>query len=139
MRAVNLLLIINLLSFSAQSKDFGVEGHVYEIIEEDILKFIERKLANADLSKLNNEMKNRTANYAERPPAVDGITNASDDKTLYYDPTYTLQKDIRDHKGKLIHKAGIKINPLSQLPLRLSLIHIPSPRDTERSRMPSSA
>lgn len=124
MKALKLLLVINFLTFSVEAKDFGVEGHTYEIAEEDILKFIEKKLAKADLEKLNNEMKSRTTNYVERPAAVRGITNAKEEKTLYYDPTYILQNDIRDHEGKLIHRAGTKINPLSYLPLREDLIFI---------------
>lgn len=124
MKTLNLLLILNLLAFSAGAKDFGVEGHIYEIVEEDILKFIEKKLSEVDLEKLNNEMKNNTSNYAERPRAVEGIANAKKDKVLYYDPTYVLQNDIRDHEGKLIHKAGSKVNPLSHVHLREDLIFI---------------
>lgn len=124
MKALNLLLILNLLAFTAHAKDFGVEGHIYEIAEEDILKFIEKKLAEVDLEKLNNEMKNKTSNYAERPRSVESITNAKKDKVLYYDPTYILQHDIRDHEGKVIHKAGSKVNPLSHIHLREDLIFI---------------
>jgi conjugal transfer pilus assembly protein TraW len=124
MKALNLLFILNLLAFSAIAKDFGVEGHIYEIAEEDILKFIEKKLSEVDLEKLNHEMKTKTSNYVERPKTVSGITNAKKDKVLYYDPTYVLQNDIRDHEGKLIHKAGSKVNPLSHIHLREDLIFI---------------
>lgn len=124
MKALTLLLIINFFISSVEAKDFGTEGHTYEIIEEDILKFIEKQLAKADLQKLNQEMKNRTTEYVEQPTAVAGITKAKQDKTFYYDPTYILQNDIRNHEGKLIHKAGTRVNPLVYLPLTEDLIFI---------------
>ena len=41
-----------------------------------------------------------------------------------YDPSYTVPEDIYDHKGHLLYKAGYKVNPLNQVPLRERLIFI---------------
>ena len=124
MRTLILLLILNHFIPSAVAKDFGVEGYTYEIIEEDILKLIESRLAKVDLDRLNNEMKNKTTEYVERPTAVTGITKAKQDKVFYYDPTYILQNDISDHEGRLIHRAGTRVIPLVYLPLTEELIFI---------------
>ncbi len=124
MKILLLLLIFSFLSIATEAKDFGIEGHTYEIIEEDILKFIERKLTQVDLKKLNQEMKTKTTEYVNRPTPVKGITRATESKITYYDPTYTLQEDIKDHEGRLIHKAGKRINPLEYLSLRENLIFI---------------
>lgn len=119
-----IILMLNFIVLDVDAKDFGIEGHTYEIAEEDILQYIKKKLANFDIQKLNNEMKSRTTQYVERPNAVQGITNAKENALFYYDPTYTLQRDIKDHEGKLIHKAGTKINPLEHLSLQEDLIFI---------------
>lgn len=124
MRILLLLLIFSFLNIATEAKDFGIEGHTYEIIEEDILKFIERKLAQVDLKKLNQEMKTKTTEYVNRPTPVKGITRATESKITYYDPTYILQEDIKDHEGRLIHKAGKRINPLEYLSLGENLIFI---------------
>jgi len=123
-RILLLLLIFSFLNIATEAKDFGIEGHTYEIIEEDILKFIERKLAQVDLKKLNQEMKTKTTEYVNRPTPVKGITRATESKITYYDPTYILQEDIKDHEGRLIHKAGKRINPLEYLSLGENLIFI---------------
>ncbi len=106
------------------AKDFGIEGHVFSIIEEDILKVIKHKLAKVDLDELNKKMQERTRGYVERPSVVKGIANAEKTKEFSYDPTYELAEDIKDNQEKLIYKAGTKINPLESIPLREALIFI---------------
>ncbi|WP_039459110.1 type-F conjugative transfer system protein TraW [Candidatus Jidaibacter acanthamoebae] len=126
-----ILLIANLIVPSLlNAKDFGVSGHTYEIAEEDIIEFIKKKLASADLNKINEDMKERTRQYIERPPQVEGIIQAKEDKVFYYDPTYTLDRDIIDHKGTVIHFKGKKVNPLEYIPLREALLFIDG--DNER-------
>ncbi|MBA8667342.1 type-F conjugative transfer system protein TraW [Holosporaceae bacterium 'Namur'] len=126
-----ILLIANLTAPSLlNAKDFGISGHTYEIAEEDIIEFINKKLASADLNKINEDMKERTRQYIERPPQVEGIIQAKEDKVFYYDPTYTLDRDIIDHNGTIIHFKGKKVNPLEYIPLREALLFIDG--DNER-------
>lgn len=108
----------------AHAKDFGVEGHTYVIAEESILSVIESRLAKIDIAKLNHELQEKTKGYVERPTAVKGITKAKEDKTFYFDPTFTLDHDIKDHNGKLIHQAGTQVNPLEHIPLKEDLVFI---------------
>lgn len=106
------------------AKDFGVEGHTFEIEEEDMLKVIERQLVKVDTDKLNNEMREKTRGYVERPTEVKGITLAKESRTFYFDPTYTLDHNVTNHEGRVIHKAGTKVNPLEYIPLREALLFI---------------
>lgn len=121
---MRIFLILILLSSHAYAKDFSVAGHTFEILEENILKVIEARLQKIDLAKLNREMKAHTQKYIERPNAVEGITTAKESKVFFYDPTYTVPQDIKDHNGKLLHIAGTKINPLEHMPLSEALIFI---------------
>jgi conjugal transfer pilus assembly protein TraW len=106
------------------AKDFGVQGHVWEIAEENILQVIEQRLAKLDIEELNKNMVTTVKKYTERPPSFAGLQKVRKISISYYDPSYTLDRDLVDHKGRLIHIAGTKINPLEQLPLREALVFI---------------
>jgi conjugal transfer pilus assembly protein TraW len=108
------------------AKDFGIEGHVFPIIEESILDVIQKRLAKIDIEKLNRDMQEKTKAYVERPAPVSGITKAKDDKisVSYFDPSYTVPDNIYDHNNNLLHAAGKIINPLEHTSLTESLIFI---------------
>jgi conjugal transfer pilus assembly protein TraW len=120
-----ILLIVSIaLSRYSYAKDFGVVGHSYEIIEQDIIEYIKAKLANQDLEALNEEMREKVKARLSRPEPVAGIIDAKENREYYYDPAFILEADIRDHKGQLIHAKGTEINPLSRIPLGKVLIFI---------------
>jgi conjugal transfer pilus assembly protein TraW len=124
-----LIFCISLIISSYQdalSKDFGVVGHVWDIAEADIIEYIEKKLAAVDVKKLKEEMIKKTTERVEEPEAVSGIVDVNFGKVgkYYYDPSYAIPEDIYDHKGNLLYKAGYKVNPLEQVPLRERLIFI---------------
>lgn len=125
-----LLMLILLIIFSvalskhSHAKDFGVLGHSYEIIEQDIIEYIKAKLANQDLEALNQKMQEKVKARLSRPEPVAGVTDAKENREYYYDPTFILEEDIRDHKGQLIYAKGIEINPLSKMRFHNVLIFI---------------
>ena len=47
------------------------------------------------------------------------------------DPSYTLDKDARLPCGKILHKAGTKVNPLEHMDLSRRLFFIDSRQDTQ--------
>lgn len=133
-----MLLLLN-APLQANAKDFATHGHVFTIFERDILEVINEQLQSKDLDALNKKMQTTTKNYVENPTEVKGITNykkqrnnhnngkitdASLPEVFYYDPTYTLDRDIFDAKGSLLHKSGKKVNPLEYIPLRENLLFI---------------
>lgn len=109
---------------NSHARDFGVVGHSYNIIEQDIIEYIKEKLFHKDLEVLNKEMQEKVKVRISRPEPVAGITDARENREYYYDPTFILGEDIRDHKGQLIHAKGTEINPLSKVPLGKVLIFI---------------
>lgn len=115
--------------------DFGIQGHVFPIQEENILKVIEARLEKIDLDKLNRELRDKTQKYVENPPAVKGITKATaqDKKVRYYDPTYTNPDDIYNHQGLLIAPKGKRVNPLEFTSLTQPLIFIDGDDDEQVS------
>ena len=128
-----ILSIFEILVTSAelQAKDFGTQGHSFAIIEEDFLEVINAKLTKINWDEFNKKVQNKTKEYIERPIAVAGITKSKESKEFFYDPTYVLDQEVRDHKNQLIHGAGTKINPLEFAPLREDLIFIDGDDETQ--------
>jgi conjugal transfer pilus assembly protein TraW len=115
------LISVPMLAFA---KDFGVVGHTYNIKEQDIIKYIKSKLENIDIAKLQEEQQQIVRTSVDRPMEVSGIIDAKENKEYFYDPAFILEEDIFDHVGRLIHKAGTRINPLENISLRHDLIFI---------------
>lgn len=118
------VIMITTLILSAEAKDFGVVGHTYEILEQDIIEYIKAKLASVDIGKLQTEQQAKLKAAVERPSVVPGIIDAKEEREYYFDPSFTLDQDIFDHNHLLMQKAGTKINPLEQVSLNEDLVFI---------------
>ena len=126
------LIRIYLLSFmiafvsilNTNAKDFGVVGHTYEIIEQDVVEYIKQKLSSIDLNTLNREMQEKVKASIENPQAVQGVTDARETHEYDYDPTFTLGEPIIDHEGRVIYTKGTTVNPLEKVTLSNALIFI---------------
>lgn len=121
--AIAVVLII-WMPFFAFAKDFGVVGNAYNIEEQDMIKYIQSKLEKIDITKLQEKQQQIVRTSVDRPKEVAGIIDAKENKEYFYDPTFILEEDIFDHIGRLIHKAGTRINPLEKISLRHDLIFI---------------
>lgn len=55
---------------------------------------------------------------------MSGIKAATQDRVLYFDPTYILDQDVFLPCGKLLHKAGARVNPLEHMDLSRRLLFI---------------
>lgn len=123
------LLSIFLMSInSSEAKDLGVHGVLHSIDEKDPIELIQQKLKkmekNGEFAKHNLHIQKRTKESVERPSPVKGISKATKNRTFTYDPTFTVAKDIKDHKGRVIHAKGTKINPLETVTMTENLIFI---------------
>jgi conjugal transfer pilus assembly protein TraW len=94
------------------AKDFGVKGHLFQIEEQPFLQMINERLQKVDMEKEKKKMQAITKDRVENPRAVEGISNSDEDRSFYWDPTIVVEKDIILPCGKLLHKAGTKLNPL---------------------------
>lgn len=110
----------------AQAKDFGVRGKIAPIAEYDPLVLIQDKLktmeANGELELHALDLQKKTKTAIERPTPVAGITKAGEGHVFYYDPTYVVQEDIKDHQGKILHPKGTRLNPLETVSLSHGLL-----------------
>lgn len=116
------LIVMTVVSFGVpflQAKDFGTRAQTFEIREESFLEMINRRLQklkeSGEMVSLEESVKKRVRERINRPTPVAGISKATENRVHYFDPTLVVENDIRDHKGRLIHAKGTKINPLETI------------------------
>ncbi|WP_103896875.1 type-F conjugative transfer system protein TraW [Rickettsia fournieri] len=109
-------------------KDYGVQGHVFPIIEESLLEIIIAKLKiakqNGNLGKMQEEFKNKVKQKISRPTAILALAKTSINRNWHYDPSFIQKTDIKDQAGKIIVKAGTSVNPLEKISWGEPLIFI---------------
>ena len=112
----------------AAARDYGQHGAVFPILEADLLTVIQARLvsmqASGALDRANRQLAHRTAARVRRPARVPGIVPASEARQWVLDPTITVTKDLADGRGRVIVRAGTRVNPLDTVPLRQKLLFL---------------
>lgn len=111
---------------AAYAKDFGTRGHVYQIIEQPFLQMIEKGLQKVDMKKEQKKMTEIVKDRVNNTLPVSSVIPAQTNRTFYFDPTYVLDEDAVLPCGKILHKAGTKVNPLEHMTLNRRLFFIDS-------------
>lgn len=98
------------------AKDFGRFGPLWQIAEPSLLDTIKARLGqmeeNGELAALKTEMQDKTRAYVTRPRPVAGLVPATEYRAFDVDLTVVLEKDLKDHKGRVFARKGTEINPL---------------------------
>jgi conjugal transfer pilus assembly protein TraW len=127
---VKKILLLALIGHSsaASAKNLGVFGATFPVAEKSLIQVIQEKLQklqdNGTLAIAQELIQKRVKERLANPQAVAGITNTVTPRTFTYDPSIVLSEDLRDHQGKVFHKAGTRVNPLTIKPLTKSLLYI---------------
>lgn len=126
---VILLVVLIALSSSALAENLGKFGKTYPIIETDIIEFFKKRAAqlheSGEFKSEMEGMRDRAKAYVKRPQGI-SLPRADVSMSSLYDSTYTLERNVVDHTGKLIYKKGTKINPLQYTTLNRKLCFIDS-------------
>jgi conjugal transfer pilus assembly protein TraW len=127
--------LLTLYGDLACSKDLGVYGPVYEIQEQDALKWIENRLnelqTSGEIERTQERLKEKALASIHRPKSVKELTRTTNPRQFERDLTVTVPQDIKDADGRIIHKAGTKINPLLALPTQKSLLFLDGDDETQ--------
>ena len=121
-------LALLLASPPAVGRDYGQAGQVWPVIEPDLLAQIKARLehlqATGETARLNESLRKRTIARVNRPTPVDGLVAATTLRRWHFDPSITVERDIADDKGRVIVRAGTRVNPLDTVPLRQPLVFL---------------
>lgn len=133
--AAALACVLSLAAGTAAAKDLGVRGAVWHIEEPDLLDEIEARLeamkASGELARMRREAAERARERVEAPPRVTGVAPARFFRIRRFDPSVTIEKDIRTAEGTLVAARGTRINPLEKHPLTRDLLFIDGTRPVE--------
>lgn len=130
-------LIIIVTSLAAintvQAKDFGKNGHSYQVAEQGFLAMIEERLSKVDPEELRTHMQKVTAERIREPEALEDIERAEESRVFYFDPSYVVEEDIVLPCGQLLHRKGTRVNPLDHMEFDRELYFIDA-RDKDQVR-----
>jgi conjugal transfer pilus assembly protein TraW len=97
-------------------KNVGTVSNTYPIHEQSILEVIQHKLtilhSKGELEQHQRMIQNKVISSIERPKINEGISKALRYSSKYFDPSITVNEDIKDHRGTLIVPKGTIYNPL---------------------------
>jgi conjugal transfer pilus assembly protein TraW len=121
-----LLVLLSYVAITAHSAELGVVGPTYEITEPDLIEVIQSRLKrmekSGELGRKQNDYRDRVIGGIEKPNAVSGINATQTPRTFYVDPTWTVDRDIRNAEGSLLFARGLKVNPLDHVSLSRKLV-----------------
>lgn len=133
--AAALACALALAAGTAAAKDLGVRGAVWPIEEPDLLREIEARLQamenTGEADHMRREAVERARERVEAPPRVAGVAPARFLRIRRFDPTVTVEQDIRTAGGTLVAARGTRINPLERRPLTRELLFIDGTRPVE--------
>lgn len=104
--------------------DFGIVGQTFKVTEESFVAMLKKRLDTVDIEKEQQKIQAQAKARVENPVPVSEINPATKDRVFYFDPSYTLDKDVVLPCGKILHKAGTKVNPLEHMDLSRRLFFI---------------
>lgn len=126
--AICLLMVSNPIFGEDKIIDLGVHGALFEIVEEDMLEFLLKRLhALKDSGKFREIEENTKAKVKEQvlnPIPVPGLAETKVERSYLHDPTLVVDQDIKTPDGALIATRGQKVNPLNHLSLSKGLLFI---------------
>lgn len=113
--------VLGTLPLHAVSKDFGVQGSTYKIVEKDVRELMVESAIDTDWSKAQEELKdsakNYTANLTKRY-----LETAESTSVLWIDPSIELSSDIQapveqadgSIQWEVLYAKGTRVNPLEK-------------------------
>ena len=129
------LAILPAVGMPAAAADLGVRGATWPIAEPDLLVQIEIRLLEMERSgeraRIEREARTRARSRLEEPVPVAGIGPARKARSRLFDPSITVERDIRLPDGTLIAAAGTRVNPLARHALTRDLLFVDGRRDAE--------
>lgn len=115
------------LSLPLSAKQLGQLGDVWAIQEQNLLSFIENRLHERLDGKSEQEMQEeiikQVTESALRPQGF-YLPRAAENRERSFDPSYTVNQDLADHKGRVFAKKGTVVNPFSLYRFNQTLIFI---------------
>ena len=129
-----------LLGSASHAENLGKIGPTYPIAERNFLDVIMERLRakrdSGEIAKAEQLARTRATETIANPPPVPGLHRAEAARTYYFDPTFTLDRNVVDANGQLLFPVGTRQNPLAVVRLSKHLLFFDGrdQRQVERAR-----
>lgn len=131
------IAVLAVAGLPARATDLGTLGPTYEIAEPHLLRMIEERLRDkersGELARIEQEARARGTDTVRNPVPVAGVRTTAAPRTFYFDPTYTLDRNLLGAQGELLFAAGTQANPLDIVSLSRHLLFFDG-RDSRQVR-----
>lgn len=121
---------------AAWSQDLGTIGPTYPITEIDLLTQIKARLQSlmdsSEWPRLQAQAQDRLRQAVHQPTPL-ALARTHTPRSFTFDPSTTVERNLVDAQGRLIHPAGTSINPLSVVNLSKRLVFFDG-RDPSQTR-----
>jgi conjugal transfer pilus assembly protein TraW len=104
-------------ALAAQTR-LEIAGKTYPVVEQNITKELQQKVAKIDIETLFN------THNRYQPANLHPLPRTSSDRRFTVDLSYSLDHDIKDSQGNLLYPQGFTFNPLQYAGLRGGLVVI---------------
>lgn len=111
------LFFVLLLANPLLAVDLGVHGELFPVVEENLLDWIK-----SQASELPQEFQDQVVSAIKRPRDFMHLPNATENRTVQFDPSITLKQEILDASGKVLYPKGHRFNPLTVTQLSQALL-----------------
>ena len=134
------LVLASVLAPGPRAETLGAIGPTYPIAEQNLLDEIMARLRDkerrGELKKFEEQARARATRAVMSPTPVPGLRRVESARTFYFDPTFTLDRNIVDENGSLLFPAGTRKNPLDVVALSKHLLFFDArdPRQIARAR-----
>lgn len=138
MRHASLLLL--LLGLPVHATDLGMIGPTYPIGEphllDDVQQRLQRLAASGELDRRIALSRQRSEAAVRQPTPVAGLVPTRTPRTFFFDPSFTLDRNVLDAHGHLLFAAGLRKNPLDVVSLSSHLLFFDGrdPRQRDQAR-----
>jgi conjugal transfer pilus assembly protein TraW len=132
-------VLASLLAAAARADSLGAIGPTYPIAEQSLLDVIMARLREkertGELKKYEELARTRATRTVLSPTPVPGLRRVDAARTFYFDPTFTLDRNVFDDTGSLLFPAGSRANPLDVIALSKHLLFFDArdPRQVARA------
>lgn len=110
----------------ACAEHLGAIGSSYPVAESNLLDDIRARLGqlerSGELTRLQERARARAQASVTHPEPVPLLARATSNRTFYFDPTFTLDRNLVDEQGHLLFAAGTRKNPLEVVALSKHLL-----------------
>lgn len=124
---ISSIILFSVCVLSASAKNLGSIGDVWTIQEQSLLSVIYEQLneqfSGKSEEEIKQEVQKRITENVLRPPA-NYLNRASKNSERLFDPSFTLDRDIADHKGQVFARKGQVFSPFDVAPFNRTLIFI---------------